>query len=164
MNMSHISIRLAGSADAGKLHQALLRLSEDLGDPHLASVDNILRHGFGEEPAFFALIAEEAGTGAVIGALVASPMFSTNRGGAGLYVSDLWVAASARGEGLGPKLLATALEHAPQSWSVRFLKLAVHNDNPAARSFYDRLGFEDTARETHLTLSGASLEALKEPQ
>jgi ribosomal protein S18 acetylase RimI-like enzyme len=160
--MSDISIRLAGPEDAEKLHWALARLSADLGDPHLALSEDLLRHGFGEAPAFFALLAEEAGTDAVVGAALVSPVFSTSRGGAGLYISDLWVAASARGEGLGPKLLSAALNHAPANWSVRFLKLAVYDDNPAARAFYDRLGFEANPRETHLTLSGSSLEDLKE--
>lgn len=160
--MPDIKIRKAEAADADKLHQALMLLSETLGDTHAATVDDLIRHGFGDDPAFFALLAERSTDSSVVGVLVASPVFSTVRAGAGLYVSDLWVAAQTRGAGLGKRLLKAALQEAPETWTVKFLKLAVYEDNAAARAFYDRLGFTHDPRETYLTLAGSSLDTLKE--
>jgi len=157
--MNDIRIMRAGREDADRLHFALTRLSADMGDTHAASLDNLLRHGFSKEPAFFGLLALQDEK--TVGALIASPVFSTTRGGAGLYVSDLWVAAETRGAGLGKRLLAAALDHAPETWTVTFLKLAVYHDNPDARRFYERLGFEPRQDETVFDLKGTALDTLR---
>jgi len=142
-----------------RLHHALTRLSAEMGDVHAAGLDSLLEHGFSRMPAFFALLAiREKET---VGALVASPVFSTTRGGVGLFVSDLWVAKAVRGAGLGPRLLATALTHAPGTRTVSFLKLAVYHDNPDARRFYQRLGFEPRQDETVFDLKGPALDNLR---
>ncbi|WP_346891863.1 N-acetyltransferase [uncultured Roseibium sp.] len=160
--MDKISIRRAEKADAEKLNAALMRLSEDIGDDHGASAEDLIRHGFGPAPAFHALLAERETGGEALGVIVYSPVFSTVRASAGLYVSDLWVAGETRGSGLGKRLLSTALAAAPKDWTVGFLKLAVYEDNPSARAFYDRLGFSHDPNETYLTLAGSALKALKE--
>lgn len=159
--MSDIRIKRAERADAERLHEALAQLSRELGDTHVASLDDILRHGFSDSPAFFALIASRQGDDRTVGALLASPVFSTTRGGAGLYVSDLWVAGEARGAGLGERLLAAAPDHAPSSWTVTFLKLAVYQDNPRARRFYERLGFRPREGETVFDLKEPELQNLR---
>lgn len=160
--MYAISIRRAEKADAEKLNAALMRLSEDIGDDHGASAEDLIRHGFGPSPAFHALLAEKDPGGEVLGVIVYSPVFSTVRASAGLYVSDLWVSGETRGSGLGKRLLSAALQAAPKDWTVGFLKLAVYEDNPSARAFYDRLGFSHDPNETYLTLAGSALNALKE--
>ena len=157
--MTDIFIKRAERQDAEQLHYSLTRLSMEMGDTHSASLDSLRTHGFSPTPAFFALLAIRDGE--TVGALVASPVFSTTRGGAGLYVSDLWVAEGVRGEGLGPRMLAAALDHAPKSWTVTFLKLAVYHDNPDARRFYERLGFEPRQEETVFEIQGAALENLR---
>lgn len=151
--MTHdgISIRLASRTDAGRLNDALAQLSHDLGDPHGTRPEDLVRHGFGTSPILRGLLAE-TDAGAVVGALVYSPVFSTVSGGAGLYVSDLWVSGAARGAGLGPRLLAAAIRTAPAEWNLKFLKLSVYDDNPRARAFYDRLGFTPMAGETVMRL------------
>ncbi|TYC60673.1 GNAT family N-acetyltransferase [Rhodobacterales bacterium] len=157
-----IRIRRAERADAKRLNDALTSLSEELGDRHGATAEDLLRHGFGPEAAFRALLAEEEATGAVVGAIVCSPVFSTTRAASGLYVSDLWVSTDARGKGLGKRLLSAAINHMPTGWSIGFLRLAVYESNPAARAVYDRLGFISNPGETWLTLAGAPLTAVKE--
>ncbi len=157
--MDAIRITRVQREDTGRLHDALSRLSRDLGDDHAASVDDLVRHGFSEPPAFFALLATR--NEETLGALVASPVFSTTRGGAGLYISDLWVAEDARGAGLGKRLLAAAPDLAPDTWTITFLKLAVYHDNPAARRLYERLGFGPRDDETVLDLQGPELAKLR---
>ncbi|ASP32059.1 GNAT family N-acetyltransferase [Labrenzia sp. VG12] len=157
--MSDIRIRRAERGDADRLHFALSQLSRDMGDVHATSLDMLKQHGFGAAPTFFALLATRQEI--TVGALLASPIFSTTRGGAGLYVSDLWVAEQARGAGLGPRLLAAAPDLAPEDWTVTFLRLAVYHDNPDARRFYERLGFEARQEETVLDLKGEPLDNLR---
>jgi ribosomal protein S18 acetylase RimI-like enzyme len=144
------SIRLAEARDAERLHGALRLLSEELGDPHRAGVDDLVRAGFGPEPAFHAVLAERGID--LYGICMFSPVFSALRGGVGAYVSDLWVAPEGRSMGLGRLLLDSAQSEAAQRWEARFLRLMVNNDNPRARSFYERIGFSPSQGETVLTI------------
>ena len=108
------------------------------------------------------LLAIRPSDGRTLGVLQASPVFSTTRGGTGLYVSDLWVDGEARGEGLGQRLLAASLDLAPDSWTPIFLKLAVYHDNPDARRFYERLGFAPREGETVFDLRAPALDKLRD--
>ena len=156
--MSATLIRLAGPQDAGAVSAALRALSRDMGDGHRASDALIAAAGFGAHPAFLALLAEAGGT--VVGLALFSPFLSTTRGKVGAYVSDLWVDASQRGQGLGPRLLAAARDTARDRWGGAFLRLAVYHDNPRAMAFYARLGFIATEGEHWIALDGAALETL----
>ena len=157
--MDTIAIRQAGADDAERLNTALRHLSRAIGDEHGADPDMLREAGFGSNPAFRALLAEADRE--VIGAALYSPVFSTVRAGAGVYVSDLWVSEAARGQGLGRKLLQAVAGGAAKVWNARFLKLVVYDDNPDARAFYDRLGFSASQGETILTLDETGLAALK---
>ncbi|MGG7644329.1 GNAT family N-acetyltransferase [Rhodovulum sp. YNF3179] len=157
--MDGIAIRQATPADAGRLNAALAALSADLDDPHAADADLLARAISGAAPAAHALLAE--GTTGLLGAALYSPLVSTARGQAGVYVSDLWIADAARGQGLGRRLLAAVARDAARRWRAGFIKLAVYEDNPRARAFYDRLGFTPAAREQYMSMQGAAFEALK---
>lgn len=148
-------IRRAEAADAALLDRALRQLSGDLGDPHRAGLADLRRAGFGASPVFLAMLAEKDGV--LGGAVLASPLFSTTRGGAGLYVSDLWVAAEGRGQRLGARLLAAARDEGARLWQARFLRLPVYRDNARAMAFYQRLGFRVLEEERMVVLEGAAL-------
>jgi len=156
--LSRAVIRLAGPQDAGLVSLALRALSHDTNDTHRASDALIAAAGFGAHPAYLALLAEAGGT--VVGLALFSPFLSTTRGKVGAYVSDLWVDASQRGQGLGPRLLAAARDTARDRWGGAFLRLAVYHDNPRAMEFYARLGFIATEGEHWIALDGAALETL----
>lgn len=158
--MDDITIRQAGAEDAERLNAALRHLSRDIGDEHGATADMLARAGFGANPAFRAQLAEADGK--VVGAALYSPVFSTVRAGAGVYVSDLWVSEAVRGKGLGRRLLQAVADDADRVWKAQFLKLVVYDDNPQARGFYDRLGFAASQGETILTLDQPGLAALKD--
>jgi len=157
--MSDIVISPVIRADLDLLHNAMQELSAALGDRHVADIAALEAGGFGPEPAFRAQLARRSGV--VVGALVYSPLFSTTRGGAGLYVSDLWVAQSARGCGLGRRLLARALSDAEARGGACFVKLSVYDDNPLAQRFYHQIGFDAQPLEFNMILQGAALNALK---
>ena len=158
--MIEYKIREARIDDAEALDSALRDLSAAIGDTHMAGPADLVRAGFGNNPSYRAIVAEgETGIG---GVAVFSPMFSTVRGRAGIYVSDLWVSTTARGHGLGRRLLAAALDEGGRGWGAAFIKLAVYHDNSAARAFYEKLGFVESAHERNLVLSGPRLKALGE--
>ena len=154
--MSAITLRRAGPRDAARLNAGLRALSQSMGDVHRASDEQIARALGGAARAVLA----EAG-GVLVGAALFSPLFSTTRGMAGAYVSDLWVDSGWRGAGLGQRLLAGVRDGAALEWGAGFLRLGVYADNTRARAFYTRLGFVEPANEQCLTLTGPALAALK---
>jgi ribosomal protein S18 acetylase RimI-like enzyme len=165
--MGAVTIRPAREADLPALDHALAGLSAALGDAHRADRARLAHALFGPQPATWAVVAATPGGGAdgggaLAGAALYTPLFSTVRGMAGLYVSDLWVAEGRRGARLGRRLLAGALADARGRWGAGYLKLTVYAGNPRARAFYDRLGFREAPGEHVLTLEGAALAALEE--
>lgn len=130
--------------DVDLLDTALRHLSDDLGDVHVAGQDALNAALGGAFPSAHAILALE--DEALRGAVLFSPVFSTVRGAAGLYVSDLWVSDEARGKGLGRRLLAAAADRAGYLWHADWMSLAVYHSSDASRRFYQRLGFApDTA-------------------
>ncbi|MDE4176541.1 GNAT family N-acetyltransferase [Phaeobacter sp. PT47_59] len=158
-----IRFRSALAEDVPALHAALSQLSVDLGDHHVAQEEDLLRAGFGPDPAFGAILAELGPPAAArtVGVSLFSPVFSTVRGAAGVYVADLWVAAEMRGQKLGQRLLGAVLEVAQDRWRARFLKLNVYEDSPDARRFYERLGFTPAQSQTEMILEEAGCAALR---
>lgn len=157
--MDRIAIRPAEAGDVELLDAALRALSGDLGDTHRATAADLREAGFGPRPAFRALLALQGG--GAVGVAVFSPLYSTTRGVPGAYVSDLWVAASARGAGLGQRLLAAVRDEALQ-WGAGFIRLAVYADNPRAVAFYERIGFRTRTGEIGMLLEGEALERIGE--
>ncbi|SNR43392.1 GNAT family N-acetyltransferase [Puniceibacterium sediminis] len=158
--MDGIVIAPVGTADIPLLDAALRQLATDLNDRYTADQATLAAAVCGPGADCLALLATR--NGSPMGAVLAAPVFSTMRGGAGLYVSDLWVTESVRGKGLARRLLASALQHGTQRNAGHFLKLTVYRDNPGARAAYDRLGFTGQPDETNMTLTGPALENLKE--
>jgi ribosomal protein S18 acetylase RimI-like enzyme len=146
--------------DIPLLAHALQQLAADLGDDYRADQTALAAAVCGPEASCVALLAMGGAT--PLGAVLAAPVFSTLRGGTGLFVSDLWVAPGARGTGLARRLLAATLAQGARRDTARFLKLSVYDDNPRARAAYDRLGFTAQAAETNMILTGAALTSLKE--
>ena len=156
-----IHLRLAEQKDIETIDTLLRALSEDLGDQHIAPIDTLRQAGFGEFPAFHAQIAFSTENNTPMGIALYSPLFSTTSGGAGLYLSDLWVAPEQRGTGLGSRLIAAAASDAAERWLACFVKLPVYADNMAAMAFYDRLGFAAaTSSERYRVLNGDALDVL----
>lgn len=142
------------------LDTALRALSEELGDQHPVSIELLEQAAFAPTPAFYALLALDT-KNVLSGAVAFSPVLSTTLAATGLYVSDLWVAQSARGHGLGKHLLAHAADVSQARWGAKFLKLSVYDDAHRARQFYDRLGLKARQGETTLILDTTGVNALK---
>ena len=157
---TNFDIRPVTQADVSALAWALEQLSADLGDPHRTDTATLAAACLGPGGACRGLIARNAGTTA--GAALISPVFSTTYGAVGIYVSDLWVTAQARGSGLGRALLGAAARLGADTWQASFLKLTVYAENTDAARFYDRLGFRTAARDRSCLLSGAEFSSLME--
>ena len=154
--MSLIAIRFATVDDVGLLLDLIRELAEyeRAPDAVIATEDDLLRHGFGPERRFEALLAFVDGEPA--GFALFFPNFSTWRGRPGLYLEDLYVREWARRRGVGRRLIARLAAIAVErDWPA--LHFMVLDWNPA-RGFYRRLGLE--AREEWLP-HGAAGEPLR---
>lgn len=157
--MSEVITRLAGKDDAERLNAALRQLSRELGDEHLASDEDVARAGFGESPSFSAFLAELDGE--IVGVALCSAFFSTTRGAAGVFVSDLWVVEAQRGSGVARRLLAAVCDHAAREWEAAFMRLNVYHHNSSAVAAYERLGLATDHHEKVMTLGIDNFDRLR---
>ncbi len=121
-----------------------------------ATLDDLLRDGFGKQPKFEVLIAELDGE--PVGFALFFPTYSTWEGRPGIYLEDLFVAEHARGQGLGRKLMA-ALAAIAVARGCRRLELSVLHWNPT-REFYHHLGMAHMQEWLPYRLAGEALQAL----
>ncbi len=140
MGETDIIIRKANPEDAKIIATLVRRLARATGEEHKVSstTDNFLRFGFGAQPAFHTLIAEQGA--AAVGLSLWFYDFSTWRGSLGVYLQDLYVDRALRGTGLGRRLLAATARLGVADGATH-LRLSVATDNAAARQFYHHLGF-----------------------
>jgi GNAT superfamily N-acetyltransferase len=133
-----IEIRFAAAEDAGLLLALIRGLAafERAPDAVVATEADLVRHGFGEEPQFEAIIAFLDGDPAGFAAF--HSRFSTWLGRPGLYLEDLFVTEAARGRGVGRRLIARLAAIAVERGWGR-IDFQVLEWNPARR-FYERLG------------------------
>jgi ribosomal protein S18 acetylase RimI-like enzyme len=88
-----------------------------------------------------AILLAIAGDGTALGFTQLYPSFSSVGCTRIFVLNDLYVAESARGEGVGRALLAAARSHAQEVGAVR-LVLETAVDNRAAQVLYESFGFE----------------------
>jgi len=84
--------------------------------------------------------------GGLAGACVICYAISTSIGGLAAKLDDVSVKADRRGKGIGTALLEQLKEQLRKE-SVGRIDVAVHVDNPEARRFYERLGFQTLNEE-----------------
>ena len=157
---SVVTLRLATADDAETLHAMILAMGREVGEPDSISScpDDFRRYGFSDPPCFHALIAEREGV--AVGLCLYFFSFSTWRGMRGVYVQDIYVAASERGSGLARKLISETARRAGGQ-GAQFLRLSVDRKNRAARKFYSKLGLRHAASECIYMAKGDDFEALK---
>ena len=135
-----IAIRFAAPEDAGLMLRFIRELAvfEKAPGAVVATEDDLRRHGFAPDRQFEAILAFRDGEPA--GFAVFHPRFSTWLGRPGMYLEDLYVAAAARGQGVGRRLMARlAAISVERGWGR--IDFQVLDWNPA-RNFYRRLGME----------------------
>jgi GNAT superfamily N-acetyltransferase len=155
-----VEIRLATADDAGVLMQMIRELAEfeKAPDAVVATEADLLRHGFGPERAFEALIATVDGKPAGIALFFRS--FSTWQGRPGLYLEDIFVSEWARRLGVGKRLMAgLAAIAVARGWGR--LDFSVLDWNPA-RGFYEHIGCQPLDEWVRYRAEGEALRRLAE--
>ncbi|MCG5219430.1 GNAT family N-acetyltransferase [Streptosporangium sp. KLBMP 9127] len=116
---------------------------------------------FGADPAVFAHIAEDDGTGDVVGFALWFRNFSTWRGVHGIYLEDLYVRPDSRGGGHGRALL-TGLARICVARGYQRLEWSVLDWNEPSIGFYKSLGAVPMDEWTTFRLTDESLRHLAE--
>jgi GNAT superfamily N-acetyltransferase len=154
---SDIQIRRAAPEDAPHLHRLILDLAAHERLDHVVEATaQDLERCLGSTAAFEALLAWRGIHMVGYAGLVYS--FSLFTAAPTLIVDNLYVAETARGAGIGRRLMAAAAERA-RDRGCRRIELTVAPRNAAARRFYQGLGFV-ALDEAPLRLSGDALAAL----
>ncbi|MGW7268615.1 N-acetyltransferase family protein [Streptomyces sp. NPDC054842] len=152
-------IRTATPADVPAIHAMIRELAEYEKALHEArATEEQLREAlFGERPAVFGLVAEEAGE--PVGFALWFLNFSTWRGVHGIYLEDLYVRPEARRGGHGRALL-TELARICAERGYERLEWAVLNWNRPAIEFYESLGARPQDEWSVYRLTDEALAAL----
>ncbi len=156
-----IVLRKAHRGDVDALHAMVTGVAEVMGQDHRIASDplDFLRHGFGPTPLFQAVIAERGDK--PVGLCLYFYTFSTWLGEPGIFVQDLFVDESERGNGLGRRLLADVARRGAARKATH-LRLSVENNNSAARDFYRQVGMQHRDTEETMHLGGAAFTRLIE--
>jgi len=135
-----ITIRFAAPEDAGLVLRLIRALAvyEKAPEAVVATEADLVRHGFGPDRQFEAILAFVDGEPA--GLALFHSRFSTWLGRPGMYLEDLYVAEEARGLGVGRGLMARLAAIAVERGWGR-IDFQVLDWNPA-RNFYHRLGMQ----------------------
>jgi diamine N-acetyltransferase len=157
----NVTIRPAEPADADTLVSLILELAsyERLLDEAEPSADHLRRQlGSDAHPRCDALLAETE-DGTAVGFALFFHNYSTFLTNFGLYLEDLFVRPTYRGEGIGFALLQRVAEIAHER-GCRRLDWAVLDWNTEAIDFYDDLGAEPLDDWTTMRLDEDAIEEI----
>ncbi len=152
-----LTFRPAVAADVEQIYRMLVALADHDHGQVKGGTESIARYGFGPEPMFRVILAEQDTV--PVGLCLFVPEYSSWRGQIGVYVQDLYVAESARGLGLGRALLAEAARSG-RDWEAQFLTLMVQRNNEIGLGFYNAQGFELRGDSRWVVLEGDALARL----
>ncbi len=152
-------IRAATPADIPAIHRLIVELAiyEKEPDAVKATQADLEAALFGERPVAECVLAEMAGE--AVGMALFFTNFSTWTGKPGLYLEDLFVMPSARGQGLGKALLVHLAGIAVARGYGRF-EWSVLDWNTPAIGFYKALGARPMDEWTVMRVDDDALTAL----
>jgi GNAT superfamily N-acetyltransferase len=154
-----ITIRKAVEADVPEILAFIRALAvyERAPDAVTATEEGLLRDGFGPNPIYSCLIADQEGRPA--GFALYFFNYSTWMGRPGLYLEDLFVHPEFRGLGIGKALLQRVAAVAVQRGCLR-LQWEVLDWNTPAIDFYKAMGAEFLDEWRNVRVSGDALARL----
>ncbi|MGD1880509.1 MAG: GNAT family N-acetyltransferase [Kiloniellaceae bacterium] len=151
-------VRRAEPGDAEAIIALIDALSAFVESPPTRlTADDIRRDGFGPDAWFQCFIAEQDCR--PVGYAICYFGFSTDHGGRGLHLADLYVDPGQRGSGLGRALMAAVARHG-ETRSALWLVWDVWVENHTAEAFYAALGARRYDDVFEMTLKGDALAAL----
>lgn len=153
-----ITVRRAEASDA----QEIIRLIDALAafvkaPPTRLTADEIRRDGFGPEARLVCFLAELDGR--AVGYALAYPGFSSDHGGRGLHLADLYVEQGLRGQGVGRDLMAAVARHG-RGFGALWMVWDVWVENRSAKSFYRALGAKPYPEVEIMVLKNEALDRL----
>lgn len=149
----HATIRPMQSGDLEALMAMAQALADELGDPRpRLSPGDLLRDGLGAERWFDCLVAEAGG--GIVGYASFCRAFELHTGKRRLWLSDLYVAPSARRSGLGCALLAEVARRAGDL-GCEAIYWELWRPNAVGRRFYEALGAEVVGDLAVMRLNGS---------
>ena len=153
------TIRIAIPADVPQILAFIHALAEFEREPDAveATEEGLLRDGFGPQPFFHCLIAEQ--NGQAVGFALYFYNYSTWMGRPGLYLEDLFVPLEFRGLGIGRALLQEVAKIAVEKGCPR-LQWEVLDWNTPAVDFYRAMGAEFLDEWRNVRISGEALQRL----
>jgi len=156
--MSEIKVRPATVDDVELLHKFSVDLSTYEDEPHAVSAtpQTLARDGFGKDPQFAALIAEQAGK--PVGFALYTFNYSVWTAARGIFIEDIWVVPEQRRGGVA-RALMVALAKECVARGYKRIDLNVLDWNPA-RGFYEKVGYRWIKNWLPYRLSGEALMAL----
>jgi ribosomal protein S18 acetylase RimI-like enzyme len=143
----------AGEEDAVAV--LIRQLPKDLG---LSTVPKITGQSL-RDAKDLAQVTVAVDAGLILGVCLWTMTYSSWRGHAGIYISDLYVLAHARGRKIGERLLRGTMVEA-QKRGAGFIKMEVDVNNHAGARFYERLGFIHKAEDRFFILEPDEFEKL----
>lgn len=132
---------LAGVEQASEFHLSTERLADVL---------------FGDQPVLHGHVAELGGDGGVVGCSLWYLTYSTYQAATAIYLEDLYVSSTHRGQGIGRALLA-ALAQESLDRGCPHLDWSVVISNTQAIHFYDSLGATVVDGQIRYRLTGSAL-------
>ncbi len=134
-----MQIRFATEADVPTILQLIHDLAafEKLSHEVKTDIPTLTESLFGKRPAAEVLLAERAGK--IVGCAIFFHSFSTFLGRHGLYLEDLFVLPSQRGNGVGRELLSSLARIAVERNCGR-MEWSVLNWNKKAIDLYEKIG------------------------
>jgi ribosomal protein S18 acetylase RimI-like enzyme len=153
-------IRPATVNDAGHMHAMLKEIARvtDSLEKFTSTKEDIVRDGFGDIPAFRALIGE-TDAGMPLAMCLYFDSYSTFRGKAGIYIQDLYVDSSLRGGGFARYLFAHVADYARKN-NRHYIRLSVDAENMTGQKFYRKIGMKGAVNEYIYVLEGNALTTL----
>jgi GNAT superfamily N-acetyltransferase len=154
-----VTIRAATPADVPQILEFVRALATYEREPEavIATEADLLRDGFGPNPFYFCLIAENDGQPAGFAFYFFN--YSTWVGRPGIYLEDLFVHPEFRGLGIGKALLQRVAAIAVEKGCKR-LQWAVLDWNTPAIDFYCAMGAEFLDEWRNVRVSGDALKRL----
>ena len=156
------TIRAATPDDVGQILTFIRSLAAFEREPDAVKNTEkaLLRHGFGPNPFFFCLIAEQDGQSA--GFALYFYKFSTFLTLPGIWLEDLFVYPQFRRNGIGRALLQRVANIAVEQGCGR-LEWTALEWNKLATDFYKRLGAEELSDWRVYRMTGNALKNLAGP-
>ncbi|WP_119166513.1 GNAT family N-acetyltransferase [Algihabitans albus] len=154
------AIRRAEAADCGGLAALLMEAFAFYGDPQplpAVEMSERLRRRIDQQPGFEALVAERDGL--PVGFAIYAPVFWTTDCELALFLKEIYVTASARGNGIGRALMAEMADIAVKRDWTR-LVWTVDRFNRQAIRFYKSLPGLRVLDKNVFLITGESLTRL----